>query len=54
MLCNVLDLNELPKDKKFSSNSFRSENIDDLKILIENKLKSLNTKDWIQKMEKVL
>ena len=51
-LCNVLDLNELPKDKKFSSNSFRSENMDDLKILIENKLKSLNTKDWIQKMEK--
>ena len=51
-LCNVLDLNELPKDKKFSSNSFRSENMDDLKILIENKLKSLNTKDWILKMEK--
>ena len=26
--------------------------MDDLKILIENKLKSLDTKDWIQKMEK--
>ena len=51
-LCKVLNLNELPQDKKFSSNSFRSENMDDLKILIENKLKSLNTKDWIQKMEK--
>ena len=50
-LCNVLSLNELPKDKKYKSNLLRAENMDDLKLLIEEKLKSLNTKDWIKKME---
>ena len=50
-LCNVLNLNELPQDKKYKSNLLRAENMEDLKLLIEEKLKSLNTKDWIKKME---
>ena len=50
-LCNVLSLNELPQDKKYKSNLLRAENMEDLKLLIEEKLKSLNTKDWIKKME---
>ena len=51
-LCNVLGLNDLPKDEKFKNNSSRCENMNDLKLIMEEKLKSLNTKDWIKKMEK--
>ena len=51
-LCNVLELNELPQNEKFKSNSLRCENMNDLKLIMEEKLKSLNTKDWIQMMEK--
>ena len=51
-LCNVLELNELPQNEKFKSNSSRCENMNDLKLIMEEKLKSLNTKDWIQKMGK--
>ena len=50
-LCNVLELNDLPQNEKFKSNSLRCENMNDLKLIMEEKLKSLNTKDWIQKME---
>ena len=51
-LCNVLELNDLPQNEKFKSNSLRCENMNDLKLIMEEKLKSLNTKDWIKKMEK--
>ena len=51
-LCNVLELNDLPKNEKFKSNSSRCENMNDLKSIMEERLKSLSTKDWIQKMEK--
>ena len=50
-LCNVLELNDLTQNEKFKSNSSRCENMNDLKLIMEEKLKSLNTKDWIQKME---
>ena len=50
-LCIVLELNDLPKNEKFKSNSSRCENMNDLKLIMEEKLKSLNTKDWIKKME---
>ena len=51
-LCNVLELNDLLKDEKFKSNSSRCENMNDLKSIMEEKLESLDTKDWIKKMEK--
>ena len=51
-LCNVLKLNDLLQDEKFKSNSSRCENMNNLKLIMEEKLKSLNTKDWIKKMEK--
>ena len=51
-LCNVLEISEIINDEKFNTNSSRSKNIDELKIIIENKLSSKITTDWVSQMEK--
>ena len=52
-LCEALNLNELVKNEKFKSNSLRCENMDDLKKIFEEKLKSKNTTDWINIFEEL-
>ena len=50
-LCNVLDMSELFKDEKFNTNSLRSKNMDELKLILEDKLSSKITTDWVRLME---
>ena len=50
-LCNALNLNELINNDKFKSNSLRSENMDILKKIIEEKLSKDNTQVWVKKFE---
>ena len=50
-LCEVLEISEIPNDKRFISNALRCENMDQLKEIFENKLKSKNTEQWIKEME---
>ena len=52
-LCEVLNINDIPKEKRFNSNSLRCENMDSLKEILENKLKLKNTNEWIKEMEKL-
>ena len=52
-LCNFLNISEVNKDKKFSTNSERCKNMDDLKIILEQKLKNKNTSEWVTEMEKL-
>ena len=51
-LCNVLKLSDIYKNSKFKTNSSRSQNIEELKNIIEDKLLAKNTSLWIQEMEK--
>ena len=51
-LCNLLKLNDINKNPKFITNSNRSQNIDELKKIIEDKLLEKNTNQWVQEMEK--
>ena len=51
-LCNVLKISDISQNSKFSDNSSRSKNIDELKIILEKELSSKNTQDWIKEMEK--
>ena len=51
-LCNLLKLNNIYKNPKFITNSNRSQNIDELKKIIEDKLLEKNTNQWVQEMEK--
>ena len=51
-LCNVLKISEIFNDERFNTNSSRSKNIDELKVIIENKLSSKITTDWVRLMEK--
>ena len=51
-LCNVLEISEIFNDEKFNTNSSRSKNIGELKVIIENKLSSKITTDWVSQMEK--
>ena len=51
-LCNLLKLNDAHKNPKFITNSSRSQNIDELKKIIEDKLFEKNTNLWVQEMEK--
>ena len=51
-LCNVLEISEIFNDEKFNTNSSRSKNINELKVIIENKLSSKITTDWVSQMEK--
>ena len=51
-LCNVLQIPNIFKDEKFNTNSSRSKNIDELKEILEAKLSSKITTDWVNQMEK--
>jgi len=51
-LCNLLKLNDINKNPKFISNASRSQNIDELKKIIEDKLLEKDTNLWVQEMEK--
>jgi CoA:oxalate CoA-transferase len=51
-LCNVLNIPEISKGPKFNTNSLRSQNMDDLKKILEDKLIVKNTGEWISEMEK--
>ena len=50
-LCNVLEMSELFNDEKFNTNSLRSKNMDELKLILEDKLSSKITTDWVRLME---
>ena len=52
-LCAALELNDLLSNKDYSTNSLRSEHMDNLKKLLENKLVTKNTKDWVDILEKL-
>ena len=52
-LCNFLKIPEITKDNKFITNSKRSENMDQLKIILENKLKEKKTSEWVKGMEEL-
>ena len=45
-------MSEEAKNEKFKTNALRCQNMDELKSIMENKLKSLSTKEWTQKLEK--
>ena len=51
-LCNALDMKAEFNNEKFKTNALRCKNMDELKLIMEKKLKVLNTKDWTQKLEK--
>ena len=51
-LCNVLKIPEKNNDPKFSDNSSRAKNMDELKKIFESKLSLKNTKEWVEEMEK--
>ena len=51
-LCELLTMPEMSKDPKFSDNSSRAKNMDELKIILEKKLASRSTSEWVKDMEK--
>ena len=51
-LCNLLKIPEISNDEKFSDNSSRSKNMDELKKILETKLSNKDTKEWVKVMEK--
>ena len=51
-LCDLLNITEINKDPKFNDNSSRAKNIDELKMILENKLLSKKTNEWVSEMEK--
>ena len=50
-LCEVLEIPSIATDEMYKTNSLRSQNIDKLKLIIEDKLKHKNTDEWIKVME---
>ena len=52
-LCNVLQIQEISTDERFSTNSLRSENVDQLKKILEEKLSLKTTDVWIKEMEQL-
>jgi len=48
-----LNIPEISRDSRFNTNSLRSQNIDELKIILENKLSSKKTNEWVAEMKKV-
>ena len=50
-LCEVLEIPNIANDEMFKTNSLRSQNIDKLKLIIEDKLQHKNTDEWIKVME---
>ena len=51
-LCQVLNTNNILKDEKFKTNLSRSQNMDELKKILEKELLTKNTTDWVSLMEK--
>jgi CoA:oxalate CoA-transferase len=51
-LCNVLELSEILNNSKFKTNSSRSQNMDELKKIFEDKLSIKNTSSWVEEMQK--
>ena len=51
-LCELLGISEINKDPKFSGNSSRAQNMDELKVILEKKLLTRNTNEWVKDMEK--
>ena len=52
-LCGALNLKQLISEEKYKTNSLRSENMDNLKKLLENKLINKTTKEWVDILEKL-
>ncbi|MDA9724185.1 CoA transferase [Candidatus Pelagibacter sp.] len=50
-LCEVLEIPNIASDEMYKTNSLRSQNIDKLKLIIEDKLQHKNTDEWIKVME---
>ena len=50
-LCNALDLKDLIMDEKYKSNSSRSENMNELKKVLEQKLINKTTNEWVKNLE---
>ena len=50
-LCEVLEIPNISTDEMYKTNSLRSQNIDKLKFIIEDKLQHKNTDEWIKVME---
>ena len=50
-LCNALDLENLIKDENYKSNSLRSENMNELKKILEQKLINKTTNEWVKHFE---
>jgi len=50
-LCDVLEIPNIANDEMYKTNSLRSQNIDKLKLIIEDKLQHKNTDEWIKVME---
>ena len=50
-LCEVLEVPNIANDEMYKTNSLRSQNIDRLKLIIEDKLQHKNTDEWIKVME---
>ena len=50
-LCNALDLKDLIMDEKYKSNSSRSENMNELKKILEGKLINKTTNEWVKNLE---
>ena len=50
-LCEVLEIPNIANDEMYKTNSLRSQNIDKLKLIIEDKLQHRNTDEWIKVME---
>ena len=51
-LCNLLKMPEINSNEKFSDNSSRSKNMNELKVILENKLSERKTSEWVKDMEK--
>ena len=51
-LCKILEISEIFNDERFNTNSLRSKNMEELKIILENKLSSKTTSEWVSQMEK--
>ena len=51
-LCNILEISQIFNDERFNTNSLRSKNMEELKIILENKLSSKTTSEWVSQMEK--
>ena len=52
-LCIALEVKDLVNDKKFNNNFSRSENMDELKKILENKLINKKTNEWLKIFEKL-